>query len=95
MEGVEGDLFYNMLQIDDTIISFDLFDECFACDLSSCKGICCIEGDAGAPLEEEEIETLGTILPVIWEDLSEVSKELINTQGFFILMKTLNPLPLL
>ncbi|NDV45774.1 DUF3109 family protein [Paludibacter sp. 221] len=70
-----------MLQIDDTIISLDLFDKCFVCDLNACKGICCIEGDAGAPLEEEEIGIIEELLPVIWDDLSEVSKEVINRQG--------------
>ena len=47
-----------MLQIDDTILSFELFEEKFVCDLASCKGECCIEGDAGAPLEESEIEKI-------------------------------------
>ena len=72
-----------MLQIDDTIISLDLFEEKFVCDLASCKGICCVEGDSGAPLEWEEIDVLEEILPVIWDDLSEVSKKLINEQGVY------------
>ena len=72
-----------MLQIDDTLISLDLFDQCFLCDLSACKGICCIEGDAGAPLEEDEISVIEELLPVIWDDLSESSKEVIRKQGVF------------
>ena len=40
----------DMLQIDDTIISLDLLDQRFVCDLDTCKGICCVEGDDGAPL---------------------------------------------
>lgn len=55
-----------MLQIDNTIISFDVLEEQFLCDLNTCKGICCIEGDAGAPLEKEEVEIIKNILPVIW-----------------------------
>ncbi|MDD2284318.1 MAG: DUF3109 family protein [Paludibacter sp.] len=70
-----------MLQINDTIISFDLFEERFVCDLNACKGACCIEGDAGAPLEPEEIEKIQEILPLIWDDLTEVSKEIIRNQG--------------
>jgi Protein of unknown function (DUF3109) len=70
-----------MLQIDDTIISLDVLDECFVCDLSSCKGICCIEGDAGAPLEEAEVEKLNEILPIIWDDLTDKSKKVIQQQG--------------
>ena len=70
-----------MLQIDDTIISLDLLDEKFVCDLTSCKGICCIEGDDGAPLEEEEVKIIEELLPLIWDDLTEISKELIRNQG--------------
>ena len=70
-----------MLQIDDTVVSLDLFDEQFVCDLNSCKGICCIEGDDGAPLEEEEVKIIEKLLPVIWDDLTEVSREVIRKQG--------------
>lgn len=47
-----------MIEIDDKIVSADLLRECFACDISRCKGICCVEGNAGAPLEVEEVEDL-------------------------------------
>ncbi|HEY6915619.1 MAG TPA: DUF3109 family protein [Paludibacter sp.] len=70
-----------MLQIDDTIISLDLLDEKFVCDLASCKGICCIEGDDGAPLEVEEVKIIEDLLPIIWDDLTEVSKDVIRKQG--------------
>lgn len=70
-----------MLQIDDTIISLDLVDEAFCCDLAACKGICCVEGDAGAPLEKEEIQQLNTILPSIWDDLSPQAQAVIKEQG--------------
>lgn len=70
-----------MLQIDDTIISLDVLDEFFLCDLSTCKGICCIEGDAGAPLETNEIPIIEELLPVIWDDLSPASKKIIEEQG--------------
>jgi len=70
-----------MLQIQDTIVSLDLLDECFVCDLSVCKGICCVEGDAGAPVEESEIVRLEKALPVIWDDLSPAAKKVIEKQG--------------
>lgn len=70
-----------MLQIDDTVISLDLLDQRFVCDLDACKGICCIEGDDGAPLEEEEVKIIEDLLPIIWDDLTEKSKELIKKQG--------------
>ena len=47
-----------MIQIDDKIVSTDLLTEKFCCDPSRCKGACCVEGNAGAPLEAEEIEIL-------------------------------------
>jgi Protein of unknown function (DUF3109). len=70
-----------MLQIDDTIISLELLDERFVCDLVACKGICCIEGDDGAPLEVEEVKIIEDLLPLIWDDLTETSKEVIRKQG--------------
>jgi hypothetical protein len=47
-----------MIALDNTIISDDLKDVFFCCDMEKCKGACCIEGDAGAPLNEEEISLL-------------------------------------
>ena len=43
-----------MIQIDNTLVSLDVLERQFLCDLSHCKGICCVEGDSGAPLLEEE-----------------------------------------
>lgn len=71
----------NMIQVRDTILSEDIFDQHFICDLSRCKGICCVEGDSGAPLEQEEFEQIKTILPEIWNDLSPRAKDLIESQG--------------
>jgi len=72
-----------MLQINDTIISFDLFDQYFVCNLTQCKGACCIEGEAGAPLKKDEISEIEDILPIIWNDLSEKARKLIDSQGVF------------
>ena len=70
-----------MVQIDDVIVSLDVFREKFLCDLNACKGECCIEGDAGAPVELEEVEKLEEVLPVIWDSLSPEAQEVINRQG--------------
>lgn len=43
-----------MIQIEDTIVSFDIFEKKFCCDVGYCKGVCCVEGDSGAPLNAEE-----------------------------------------
>ena len=45
-----------MIQIKDTLVTLDLIEQFFLCDLDSCKGECCIEGDAGAPISKEEYE---------------------------------------
>lgn len=47
-----------MIEIDDKIVSIDILQEHFACDISKCKGICCVEGNAGAPLDIDEVDTL-------------------------------------
>ena len=47
-----------MIQIGDAIISLDVIERKFCCDLAACRGRCCVEGDAGAPLEEGEAERI-------------------------------------
>ncbi|CAK7064098.1 MAG: hypothetical protein PARBA_02414 [Parabacteroides sp.] len=70
-----------MIQIDDTLVSLDVLESKFICDLSHCKGICCVEGDSGAPLLEEEVAELEKALPVIWDDLSPEAQDIIDKQG--------------
>lgn len=70
-----------MLQIKDVIVSFDVLTECFSCNLALCKGECCIEGDAGAPVTPDEIAQIEELLPTIWEDLSIEARKVINSQG--------------
>ena len=70
-----------MLQIQDVVVSFDVLKEKFLCDLSACHGACCIEGDAGAPLELDEIEKIEEVLPLIWEELSPEAQTIIDKQG--------------
>lgn len=54
-----------MIQIDNVVVSLDVLREKFVCNLDACKGECCIEGDAGAPVELEEVEKLEEVLPVV------------------------------
>ena len=70
-----------MLQVGDVIVSFDVLKEKFLCDLSACRGACCIEGDAGAPLELDEVEKIEELLPLIWDELSPEAREIIDKQG--------------
>lgn len=70
-----------MLQIKDTLVSLDLAERFFCCDLDSCLGECCIEGDAGAPITEDERRKLEELLPVIWDDLLPSAQEEIKRNG--------------
>lgn len=70
-----------MIQIQDVIVSLDIFREKFLCDLDACKGECCVEGDAGAPVELDEVARLEEVLPVVWDDLSPAAREVIDRQG--------------
>ena len=70
-----------MIEIGDTVISLDIIERHFCCELSQCKGECCVEGEAGAPLEKEEFNILRKILPAVWDDLSPEAKAVINKQG--------------
>ncbi len=70
-----------MLQIKDTLVSLDLAEQFFCCDLDTCLGECCIEGDAGAPITEEEKKKIEEILPVIWNDLLPQAQAEIEANG--------------
>lgn len=70
-----------MIQIDDKIISEDVFAENFVCNLSKCKGICCVDGDAGAPLDQDETEILAEIYPKIKGYLRPEGADAIDAQG--------------
>ena len=70
-----------MIQIDNVVVSFDVFREKFLCTLDACKGECCIEGDAGAPVELEEVAKLEEALPAIWDELSPEARKVIEEQG--------------
>ena len=73
-----------MIQIDDNIISQEIFDQQFVCDLNACKGACCVEGDAGAPLELRELDEIKKFYPIVKRYLSPKSINEINQQGQFI-----------
>lgn len=58
-----------MFQIQNTLVSLDLAEQFFCCDLDACKGECCIEGDAGAPVTQEECRQIRRALPAIKDDM--------------------------
>lgn len=70
-----------IVQIGDVLISPDIFTEYFCCDLETCKGECCIEGDAGAPVTLEEVGEIENVLDTVWSDLSAPAQAVIDKQG--------------
>lgn len=71
----------HILQVGNVLVSPDLFTEYFCCDLDACRGICCVEGDAGAPVELDEIAAIEDCLDIVWNDLSASAQSLIDRQG--------------
>lgn len=70
-----------MIKIGDTLVSLDLVERCFVCDLDTCLGACCVEGDAGAPLAPGEQEKLEAALPAVDEYLLPRAREVIRSEG--------------
>ena len=70
-----------MIQIEDIVVSSDILTEKFICNLEACQGECCIEGDAGAPVEKNEVAELEKVLPVVWDELSPEAQAVIKKQG--------------
>ena len=74
-----------MFQLQDTLVSEDLIDYDFVCNLNACKGACCIDGDAGAPVEEEETAILERIFPQVRPFLTPEGIEAIEAQGTWVI----------
>lgn len=70
-----------IIEIQDTLVSMDIITEEFCCDLTACKGRCCIEGDAGAPVTLDEVGHLEDVLDTVWPDLSASAQGVIDKQG--------------
>ena len=75
--------FGTIIEIGDVLISEDVVCEFFACDYEACKGVCCIEGDSGAPLEEDEAERLEREYPEYSALMSERGRARTDEVGFF------------
>ena len=70
-----------MFQLGKTIVSEDILEKDFVCNLSACKGACCVDGDAGAPLSEEETKILAEIYPKVKPFLRKEGIEAIERLG--------------
>jgi len=76
--------FCAMIQIGKAIVSEDIIEKDFACNLSACKGACCIDGDAGAPVAPDEREIMEAIYPKVKPFLTPQSIAAIEKQGVYI-----------
>lgn len=74
-----------MIKINKTLISEAIIDTEFACNLSACKGECCVAGDAGAPLDEPELDILNSIYPKVKPFLRPEGIKAIEEQGTHVL----------
>lgn len=70
-----------MLQIQNTLVSLDVVEKFFCCDLDACKGQCCVEGDAGAPVTAEEDMRIKNALPSFVEYMSSKGREEVEARG--------------
>src|SRR6476660_1277334 len=70
-----------MFQLGKTIVSEEILEKEFVCNLSACKGACCVDGDAGAPLTEEETQILEAIFPKVKPFLRPEGIAAIEAQG--------------
>ena len=70
-----------ILEVGGVLISSEIITECFCCDYEKCKGICCVEGDAGAPVTLDEIADIEDCLDTVWPDLSASAQSVIDKQG--------------
>ncbi len=70
-----------LFELENKIVSTEIFSRKFVCDLKACKGACCIEGDGGAPLEIDEIENIQTNLETIKKYMRPEGIQTVETNG--------------
>ena len=71
----------HILQVGNVLVSPDIFTEKFCCDLDACKGQCCVEGDAGAPVTMDEIAEIENVLDNVWDEMSASAQSVVDKQG--------------
>jgi hypothetical protein len=73
-----------MIAIDNVLVSDQIVKEQFVCDLTKCKGACCVDGDAGAPLDKQELKKIDEVFEQVLPYLDTESKQVINKEGRYI-----------
>jgi len=76
-----------MIAIDNVLISDAIIEDQFVCDLNKCKGGCCVDGDAGAPLEDAELQELDAVYKAVLPYLTKESQQQLETQGRYVFNK--------
>lgn len=80
-----------IIEIGDKLVSDEIFEKEFVCNLSACKGACCIEGDDGAPLKMEEVDLLEDHIDAIKPYMTEVGVEEVEKSGVFYMDRENEP----
>lgn len=70
-----------MFLIQNTLVSLDVIEKEFCCDLDTCRGCCCIEGDAGAPVSDEEVAEIEQIMPLLLPEMTKEARAVVEKQG--------------
>lgn len=73
-----------MIAIDNVLLSDKIVTDQFVCDLNKCKGACCVDGDAGAPLDRKELKNIDEVFDSVLPYLNETSKKEIEKQGRYV-----------
>ncbi len=73
-----------MIAIGNILVSDEVIREQFVCDLTKCKGACCVDGDAGAPLQKDELDKLNQVYDVVLPYLNEESRKELERQGRYV-----------
>lgn len=75
--------FGTIIEIGDILVSEEVVTEYFVCDYETCRGVCCIEGDSGAPMEENEIDTIERDYPAFCQEMTQRGRDAVDAKGFF------------
>ena len=73
-----------MIAIENVLVSDEIVKKQFVCDLSKCKGACCVDGDAGAPLNKNELKKIDEVFKMVEPYLNKTSKDEIKKQGHYV-----------
>jgi uncharacterized protein DUF3109 len=73
-----------MIAIDNILISNEIVEEQFVCDLNKCKGGCCVDGDAGAPLNKDELKEINNVYEAVLPYLAAENKKELQQQGKYV-----------